>query len=151
VDQLAQSAIFEKLLKSNQTSLPKEKLFLMTCYTSVKSTKNYWGQKVFISRSKQSYTTQFSDLEFFSRFSLTISYLWNFITSCLLGYSLWMSTRSYCKYCRSSWSTYCPKWSSGGFAIRVAISLCEHNSVNPALTQNFLNNSKSVKIWKKLQ
>jgi hypothetical protein len=51
----------------------------------------------------------------------------------------------------SPWSTSCPKWSSGGLAIRVAISLCEHNLVSPALTQNLLNNSKYVEIWKKLQ
>jgi hypothetical protein len=54
------------------------------------------------------------------------------------------------KHCRSPWSTSCPKWSSGGFAIELAISLCERNSVNSALTQNLLNNSKFVEIWKKL-
>jgi hypothetical protein len=43
---------------------------------------------------KQSYTTQFSDLENFYRFSLTISYIWNSITSSILGDSLCMSIRS---------------------------------------------------------
>jgi hypothetical protein len=53
--------------------------------------------------------------------------------------------------CRSPWSASCPKWSSGEFAIRVAISLCEHNSVNSGLTQNLLSNAKSVANWKKYQ
>jgi hypothetical protein len=34
---------------------------------------------------------------------------------------------------------------------RVAVSLYEHKSVKSALTQNLLNISKSVKIWKMLQ
>jgi hypothetical protein len=38
-----------------------------------------------------------------------------------------------------------------GFAIGVTIRLYKHNSVNPALTQDLLNNSKYVEILKKLQ
>jgi hypothetical protein len=38
---LTQSVIFEKLFVLNQTSLPKETFFLMTCSTSVKIDKNY--------------------------------------------------------------------------------------------------------------
>jgi hypothetical protein len=37
-------------LELNQTLLPKENLFLMTCSTSVQIYKNYGGQKVFVSR-----------------------------------------------------------------------------------------------------
>jgi hypothetical protein len=32
------------------------------------------------------------------------------------------------------WRTYCPKWSSGGFAIMIASRLYEHKSVKPTLT-----------------
>jgi secreted Zn-dependent insulinase-like peptidase len=35
VDQLAQSTIFENLLDSNYTLLPKGNFFLMACFTSV--------------------------------------------------------------------------------------------------------------------
>jgi hypothetical protein len=37
-------------LELNQTLLPKENLFLMTCYASVRIYKNYRGQQVFVSR-----------------------------------------------------------------------------------------------------
>jgi hypothetical protein len=50
VDRLTQSVNFENLLKSNQTLLPKENLYLMTCSTSVQIYKNYTGQQVFVSR-----------------------------------------------------------------------------------------------------
>jgi hypothetical protein len=36
-------------------------------------------------------------------------------------------------------------------SIRVVIGLCEHNSVNSVLTQNLLNNLKSMDILKKFQ
>jgi hypothetical protein len=49
VDQLAQLANFENLLESSQTTLPKVKLFLMTCSTSVQIYKNYSGLDVFAS------------------------------------------------------------------------------------------------------
>jgi hypothetical protein len=39
VDQLAQSEIFENLLDSNQTSLPKENLFLITYSTGMQICK----------------------------------------------------------------------------------------------------------------
>jgi hypothetical protein len=45
-----QSAMFENLLESNQLLLPKENLFLMTCYTSVQIYKNYGGWKIIVSR-----------------------------------------------------------------------------------------------------
>jgi hypothetical protein len=41
VDRLAQSKIFKNLLESNYTTLPKEKLFLMSCSTSAQMYKNY--------------------------------------------------------------------------------------------------------------
>jgi hypothetical protein len=41
VDQLTQLENFENLLKSNQTLLPKENLFLMTFYTCVQIYKIY--------------------------------------------------------------------------------------------------------------
>jgi hypothetical protein len=45
VDPLAQSEIFENLLDSNQTSLPKENLFLMTYSTSMQiCKKNYFSK-----------------------------------------------------------------------------------------------------------
>jgi hypothetical protein len=38
----------------------------MICYTSVKMYKNYLGLEVFVWRSKQIYTTQFTDSRIFS-------------------------------------------------------------------------------------
>jgi hypothetical protein len=45
VDELAQSAIFENLLESNWTTLPKNKLFMMTCYTSVQIYKKFGARQ----------------------------------------------------------------------------------------------------------
>jgi hypothetical protein len=59
MDQLAQSVNFENLLESNKTLLPKEDLFLMTCSTSVKSTKIIKVKKYLFQELKQSYSTQF--------------------------------------------------------------------------------------------
>jgi hypothetical protein len=50
VDQCTQSANFQNLSKSNQTTLLKEKLFFIDSYTSVQIYKNYGGQQVFVSR-----------------------------------------------------------------------------------------------------
>jgi hypothetical protein len=50
MDRLPQSANFENLLESNQTLLPKENVFLMTCSASVQLYKNYEGQQTFVSR-----------------------------------------------------------------------------------------------------
>jgi hypothetical protein len=47
---LTQSGNFENLLESNQTLLPKENLFLMTCSASVQIYKIYLCLEVFISR-----------------------------------------------------------------------------------------------------
>jgi hypothetical protein len=41
VDKLAHSTIFENLLESNSTIPPKEKLFLITCSTSVQVYKKF--------------------------------------------------------------------------------------------------------------
>jgi hypothetical protein len=50
VNRLAQSIVFKKLFESNRTLFPKENLFLMTWFTSVKIYKKYRGHKVFVSR-----------------------------------------------------------------------------------------------------
>jgi hypothetical protein len=60
VHQLAQSAVFENLLESNQTLLPKENLFLISFSASVQIYKNNYGQKVFISEDQ----TELCDSEF---------------------------------------------------------------------------------------
>jgi hypothetical protein len=49
VDKLAHLAIFENLLESNSTILPKEKLFLITCSTNVKIYKKFGAWEVFVS------------------------------------------------------------------------------------------------------
>jgi hypothetical protein len=41
----------------------------------------------------------------------------------------------------------CPKWSYGGLAIRVAISLSEQFLGNSILKQNLQFNSESIDIW----
>jgi hypothetical protein len=50
VDKLAHSAHFDNLLELNQTTLPKEKLFLMTSYTSVQIYKKFRASEVFVLR-----------------------------------------------------------------------------------------------------
>jgi hypothetical protein len=50
VDRLALSVIFENLLESNSTTLPNEKLFLITCSARVQIYKNYSVLEVFVSR-----------------------------------------------------------------------------------------------------
>jgi hypothetical protein len=42
VERLSQAEIFENLLELNQTSLPKEKLFLVTYSKSMKIHKKIW-------------------------------------------------------------------------------------------------------------
>jgi hypothetical protein len=49
VDKLAQSANFENLLELNQTTLLKEKLFLMTSSNSEQIYKKFGARKVFVS------------------------------------------------------------------------------------------------------
>jgi hypothetical protein len=74
MDPLTQSGNFENLLESNQTLLPKENLFLMTCYTSVQLYKNYGGQKVFVSSIQIEQSNSLPDLRiFFLQFSLILS------------------------------------------------------------------------------
>jgi hypothetical protein len=75
MDPLTQSGNFENLLESNQTLLPKENLFLMTCYTSVQLYKNYGGQKVFVSTVQTEQSNSLQTWEIFSEFSLTLSSL----------------------------------------------------------------------------
>jgi hypothetical protein len=72
--------------------------------------------------SKQSYSSQVPRLEKISEW-LTISYLWNSITSWILGVRLCMSTRKKSNVHRPSWRTPYPSWSTGGFITVGLISL----------------------------
>jgi hypothetical protein len=63
VDRLAQSTNFRNLLELNQTTLSKEKLFLLTWCTSVQICKNIKDWKYLFQWSKHGYTTQFLELE----------------------------------------------------------------------------------------
>jgi hypothetical protein len=77
VDRLTQSGNFENLLESNQTTLPKEKLFLITSSASVQIYKNYGGQQVIFSRVQTELINSVSSQDFFSGFSLTFFPLCN--------------------------------------------------------------------------
>jgi hypothetical protein len=109
----------------SQKIIYSPRIFLWVC----KSKKFIEVWKYLFQGSKQRYPTQFLDLWIFSGFSLTISPLWNSISSWVLGVSVCMSPWSDYNICRSTWSTSHPKWSSGAFAIRDAISLSDNNSV----------------------
>jgi hypothetical protein len=65
---LTQSGKFENLLESNQTTLPKEKLFLITGSTGVEIYKSYGGKKVFVSRVQTELINIVSRPGNFSRF-----------------------------------------------------------------------------------
>jgi hypothetical protein len=71
MDRLAQSTVFKKLFESNQTLLPKENLFLMTCSTSVQIYKNYGGHQVFGSRVQTELINSVFRLDDFPKFSFT--------------------------------------------------------------------------------
>jgi hypothetical protein len=65
VDPFAQSTIFGNLLESNYTTLPKHKLFLMKCSTSVQIYKNFEAREVFVSRVQTGISNSVPDLKFF--------------------------------------------------------------------------------------
>jgi hypothetical protein len=137
VDRLTQSANFENLFKSNQTLLPKDNLFPIDYSTAVQIYRIHWGLEVFVVRVQTEPYNTISRQVNFSGFSLTISPLWNSISSLVLGVSVWMSPRSEYYLCRSPWSTSCSTCSFGAFAIRDAISLSNHNSVKSVWPEFF--------------
>jgi hypothetical protein len=65
VNVLAQSTIFENLLESNYTILPKQKLFLMACSISVKIYKKNGAMEVLALRVQTGLSNSVPDFEIF--------------------------------------------------------------------------------------
>jgi hypothetical protein len=138
VDRYTQSSNFQNSSESNWTLLPKENLLPINCSTSVQNCKNYRDNKVFISRVQIEQINSVSDLvHISSSFCLTISTIINSISSLILGYGVFLSSKPYCNLWRSPWSNPCPKWSIEGFATRVSSSLSDHNSIKSVFLKSF--------------
>jgi hypothetical protein len=94
-------------------------LVLQVC----KSEKKNWARKVFISRIKTELYEPVFRLGRFLRDGLTFSYLWNVISSQILGVRLCMFPRSKWNVCRSLGRYPCPGLSSDAFVEVISISL----------------------------
>jgi hypothetical protein len=138
---------FSKLIGAELDHTSKRESVPHNSSTSVQICKNSWAQKVFVLRVQIELYEPVSRLRFL-RDGLTFSYLWNVISSQILGVRLWISPRSKWNSCRSLGRNSCLGLSLDAFMAVISISLFDQFSGFPenCLTVSTFGNCISSSI-----
>jgi hypothetical protein len=111
--------------------------------------QKFLSQKVFVSRVETELYKSVSRLGRFLGDGLTFSYLWNGISSQILGVRLWIFPKSKCNVCRSLGRNPCPGLSPDAFVALIPISLFDQFSGFPenCLTVSTFEISYLLRFW----